>query len=147
MPTLAEIMAARKSGTQGKAQPAASGGITITPESERAALAAEVKQTLDACAPVSATAPKTPPLTPRELGAMEAGERLPMDHPQADCSPMEIAWFSACHSFATTLCIIIEPGETSQHAWIACRQNPQAPPIFLYRLPLWIPHPSNGDPF
>jgi hypothetical protein len=132
MPTLAEVLAAKK------AKPA---GSRITPESEKAALAATYKASFDA------TAPKPSAPAPRELGAMERGERIPMDHPAADATEEEKAWFLALSSFASTLCIVIEPlSETSDHAWIACQSNPSRPPILLHRLPL-INRPNGQNPF
>jgi hypothetical protein len=132
MPTLAEVLAAKKT------KPAS--GIRITPESEKAALAAAYKASFDA------TAPKAQPLAPRELGAVDQGERIPMEHPEPDASPEDQAWFSACHSLDTSLGIVIEPGETSEHAWIACRPNPHKAPILICRLPL-INRPSGQNPF
>jgi hypothetical protein len=116
---LSEILAKKKTG-----------GIKITPETERAQIAKTIKLTLDA------TAPKiTPPAMmpePRELGAMEPGERIPMQH--APEGTPEAAWISAAHSFETSLCIIMEPAP-SPYAWLAV-SRPKSPPILLHRLPL-----------
>lgn len=109
------------------------GGIKITPESEKAALAASIKQTLDA------TAPKQMPPLPkddprRELGAMEPGERIPVDHPHQGAPDKAWEWFDSAHSFDTELVIVIEP--TGEHAWIAVQSKKFSPPILLHRLPL-----------
>jgi hypothetical protein len=133
MPTLADILAKKKAGAD-------SGGIRITPESAKAAKAAEVKAFLDA------SAPKAPPPAPRELGAATRGERIPMDHPPQDATEADKQWFSACHSFDSEMCIVIEPGETSEHAWLACRPNPHRPPILLHRLPL-VGRPTEANPY
>ena len=134
--TLAEILAAKKGGGS---KPRGS-GITITPESEKAALAAQIKQTFDA------SAPKAQPPAPRELGAAERGERIPMDHPGPDATEADKAWFSACHALDTRLGIVIEPGETGEHAWIACSAGAGRQPILLHRLPL-LHRPTDGNPF
>jgi hypothetical protein len=119
---------------------ASSGGIKITPESEKAQIAQTIKATLDA------TAPKITPLAqmpePRELGAMEPGERIPMEH-AAENTP-EAAWIFAAHSFKTDLCIILEP-TPSPFAWLAVsRKHSTRQPILLQRLPLAnLNHASN----
>jgi len=147
MPTLAEIMAAKAAiraaktaiaKEEAEAKPA--GGIRITPETEKAAKAAEIKGFLDA------SAPKVRPPAPRELGAMEAGEQIPMDHPAPEASEADWAWFSACRAFDSSLCVVIEPGETAAHAWIACQSNPHRAPILLHRLPL-LNRPNGQNPF
>lgn len=134
--TLAEILAKKKGG--GSAAPGS--GLTITPETEKAALAAQIKGVLDA------GAPKAQPPAPRELGAAERGERIPMDHPGPDATEEDRAWFSACHALDTRLGVVIEPGETGEHAWIACSTGAGRAPILLHRLPL-LHRPSGGNPF
>ena len=136
MPTLAEVLAAKKA-----AKPA-SAGVRITPEGEKAALAAAYKKSFDA------TAPKPSAPAPRELGAMEQGERIPMDHPDQDAPADDHAWFSALHCFQSSLCVVIEPGPDHENpvGWIACQSNPHRPPILLFRLPL-INRPLHGNPF
>ena len=138
MPTLAEILAKKANAPA----PSKAAGIKITPESERAAKAAEVKAFLDA------GAPKVQPPAPRELGAMEPGERIPMDHPTTDASEADKAWFLACHAFESSLCAVIEPGpdHLAPAVWIACQWNQHRPPILLFKLPL-INRPLHGNPF
>lgn len=133
MPTLADILAK-------KAPAPKRGGLKITPETEKAAKAAEIKAMFDA------SAPKAPAPAPRELGAAQPGEQIPMDHPPADAAEDERIWFSACHSFESEMCIVIEPGETSEHAWIACRPGQHRTPILLHRLPL-INRPCGDNPY
>lgn len=134
MPTLAEILAKKAPA------PAPAGGIKITPASEQAALAASIKATLDA------GAPKAPAPAPRELGSASRGERIPMEFAPA-WDVEGAAWLSASHAFESSLCIIVEPGETSEHAWIACRLQPHLPPLLLHRLPLSHAAPTEGNPF
>lgn len=138
MPTLAEILAKKKPVAP---LPPKSPGLTITPEAERAAAATEIKASLDAMAP------KIPPPTPRELGAMERGERVPMDHPPVDGTADDLAWFSASHAFDSSIGIVMEPHESGSHAWIACQPNPHRQPILLFRLPLLSRKRRAGDPF
>jgi hypothetical protein len=141
MPTLAEIMAKREAAA-GKPAAAKPAGIRITPESEQAALAANIKRTLDA------TAPKPPPQLPRstdrELGAMTAGERLPMDHPTPDAPADEKAWFASLHSFSCEMVLVMEP--ESDHGWLAIQSHPTKQPILLMRLPL-ANRQGAGQPF
>lgn len=142
MPTLAEIMAAKKAGA-GKPAPANSSAPKITPQSEHAARAAVIKSTLDA------TAPKLPPPAPieqpRELGATEPGERIPMDHPPEGAPKEAWDWFEAMHSFASELGIVMD-ANNREFAWLAVRANPVAPPLLLHRFPL-INRPTEDNPF
>lgn len=141
MPTLAEIMAARKAG--GSKPPAKAGSIKITPESDHAALAAKIKESLDITAPKPA--PPLPNSDQRELGASEPGERIPMDHPPQGAPKEAWDWYEAMHSFASDLGIVLDPNNT-EFAWLAVRANPLAPPLLLHRFPL-INRPSAGNPF
>jgi hypothetical protein len=133
MPTLAELLAKKS-----PAPPTASSGIKITPESDKAVLAATIKATFDA------TAPKIQPPAPeeRELGAMEPGDRIPMDHAT---DPQGKAWFTACHSYESSLCVILEPAP-SPHAWLAVTTPAHPSPILLHRLPL-ANYSTNANPF
>lgn len=119
-----------------------SAGLRITPESEKAALAASIKTTLDASAPKQA--PQLPRTTDRELGAMTAGERLPMDHPAPDAPASEREWFAASHSNVSEMGIVVEP--EGEHAWLALQSHPSKKPLLLYRLPL-INFPRGNNPF
>lgn len=137
MPTLAEILAKKKAAASPESK-----GMVIRAEDEKAKLAATIKQTLDASAPKPA--PPLPHANERELGAMEQGERIPMDHPAPEDGEAGQAWFRSLHSFETTLGIIIEP--EGEHAWIAVKATKFEPPILLQRLPL-LNRPQNGNPF
>jgi hypothetical protein len=130
--TLAEIMAA-------KAAKKAEGGIRITPESDQAARASQIKQTLDALAP------KAQPPAPRELGATQPGERIPMDHPRQGAPDAEWEWFDSMHSFESELGIVIDPN--GDQAWIAVQAFKTKPPILLHRLPLLNRKRLESDPF
>jgi len=119
-------------------KPAAS-GIKITPESEKADLAASIKQGLDLCAP------KVKPPAPRELGALTLGERIPMDHPKEGAPDAEWQWFDSIHSFESELGIVVDPN--GEQAWIAVQAFQSKPPILLNRLPLLNRKRSESDPF
>lgn len=161
MPTLAEILAKKKatvlppeskpktadtveakSAGQESSTPAGGAGMVIRAEDEKAKLAASIKQTLDASAPKPA-----PPLThseKRELGAMENGERIPMDHPTPEDGEAGQEWFRCLHSFETTLGIVIEPN--GEHAWIAVKATKFEKPLLIQRLPL-LNHIQGTNPF
>lgn len=137
MPTLAEIMA-KKAGKPAPASPS----IKITPEGDKERLAANIKWTLDASAPKP-----LPPMTNadrRELGAIEKGERIPMDHPAAEAPEKDWQWFDSLHSFESDLGIVLEP--EGQSAWLAVQCSPGRPPLLIMRLPL-LNRPQAGNPF
>ena len=139
MATLAEIMARKAAGAKAPASPSGeTKGTVIRAEDERAKMAADVKQTLDACAP-KVQAPAC-----RELGAMVPGERVPMDHPPQGAPDADWGWVDSLHSYATDLSFVLEP--TGEHAWLAIRANPTQPPLLLMRLPL-LNRPQAGHPF
>jgi len=138
MPSLAEIMAA-KAAKKAYASAAEITGLKITPESERAALAASIKQSMDACAP------KAQPPAPRELGAITPGEKIPMSHPDQGAPDAEWEWFDSMHSFESDLGIVIDPN--GQQAWIAVQAFQSKPPILLHRLPLLNRNLNESDPF
>ena len=138
--TLAEILAKKAGG--GKPSPAPTGGLKITQDSERAAAAAVIKQTLDCLAPK--TVPQLPQAEPRELGAMEPGERLPMDYPPQDAPAKELAWFNSLHSVEGSLGIVMEP--ESGYGWLSIQHNAHQPPLLVLRLPL-LNHSQNNNPF
>ena len=138
MPSLAEIMAAKEA-KKAAAKPPEASGIKITPESELASRASGIKQTLDACAP------KAKPPAPRELGATQPGERIPMDHPRQGAPDAEWEWFDSMHSFESDLGIIVDPN--GEVAWIAVQGLKTKPPILLHRLPLLNRKRIESDPF
>jgi len=118
------------------------GGIKITPDSERAALAANIKETFDGLAPKPL--PQLPQAETRELGAMEPGERLPMDYPPKDAPAGEWAWFNSLHSVEGSLGIVMEP--ESGYGWLAVQHNAHQGPLLIKRLPL-LNHQENNNPF
>jgi hypothetical protein len=126
MPTLAELMAAKK---------APSTGTVIRAVDEKAKLAASIKATMDDLAP------KVQPPAPRELGAIDKGERIPMDYPSED---QGLEWFRSCHSFDSDMGIVIEP--RGEHAWVAVQAPGHLQPILLLRLPL-LNRAEAGQPF
>lgn len=135
MATLAEIMAKKQAAASTASAP------VIRQADEKVALAATIKATLDG------TAPKIQPLAsqPRELGATERGERIPMDYPPQDAPEEATKWFRSLHSFATDLCVVIDP--EAPRAWIAVApQGMQHAPLLLYPLPLHN-RSLNGQPF
>lgn len=131
--TLKQILEKKAAATAQKPE-----GIRITPESEHALRSAAIKATLDA------TAPKAPAPAPRELGAMEPGERVPMDHPAPGSPDADWVWFDSLHSFETDLGIVIEPD--GGNAWLAIRYQPGKPPALLHRFPI-IALPNANNPF
>ena len=135
--TLAEILA-KKAAKTAESQPAGT-GIKITPDIEKADLAASIKQSLDACAP------KAKPPAPRELGALTQGERIPMDHPREGAHRAEWEWFDSMHSFESEMMIVIDPD--GEHAWLAVQAFKTKPPILLHRLPLLNRKRHESDPF
>ena len=137
MPTLAEILA-KKAAKTAETQPAVP-GLKITPDSERADLAAIIKQGLDACVP------KVKPPALRELGALTLGERLPMDQPKEGAPAAEWEWFDSLHSFESDLGIVVDPN--GEQAWIAVQAFQSKPPILLHRLPLLNRKRLEAEPF
>lgn len=129
MPTLAELLAAKSA--------VKSPGTVIRAGDDRARMAAEIKKSLDI------GAPKVQPPAPRELGEMERGEVIPMDHPAADAAENEWEWFDSLHSFESELAIVVEPG--GEAAWIALQWRNKRP-LLLHRLPV-VSRPSSGNPF
>lgn len=143
MPTLAELLAAKggREAAQGTAPPTnqRGEGTVIRAEDDRARLAADIKRSLDL------GAPKVRPQ--RELGEMEKGEQIPMDHPAADAPESEWEWFDCLHSFETELGVVIEPGEQGEAkaAWLALQWGEKRP-LLLHRLPV-LNRPCAGNPF
>lgn len=139
-PTLAQILAAKKNQGGGNTPPApvaeeqkeSGSGIRITKESEKEALAKEIKANLDALAPKMPPKPSASQiLEGRELGAIEPGERIPMEFPQEE---QDKAWIAATHAFTSNLGIMVEPG--GKHAWLAVMAQGQSFPILIMQLPV-----------
>ena len=130
---LSEILAAKNQPKQE--------GLKISAADDKAKLAETIKLTLDGLAPK--IQPPTP--EPRELGAMEEGERIPMDYPSPEASEDELKWFNSLHSFASDMGIVIDPN--GEQAWIAVKQNKHdSRPLLLLKLPL-LNCPSSNQPF
>lgn len=141
MATLAEIMA-RKGGAP-LPQSVETKSPVIRAGDERAKMAADIKQTLDASAPLF---PKgQPPAPQRELGALlPVGETIPMDHPPQDASEAAWEWFRSLHSFESDMGIVIDP--IGEHAWLAVQARAFDQPLLILRLPLFN-RPECGNPF
>lgn len=152
MPTLSEILAKKNSRKGGSATAAdvtgasaVGTGTVIRQEDEKAKLAASIKFTLDASSPKLPKAhPPATADTRRELGAMEPGERLPMDHPTSEAPDAAWEWFDSLHSFETDLGIVVDPN--GDHAWLAVNSRQFQPPLLLLKLPL-INRKEYGNPF
>ena len=144
MATLAEIMARKAGGASAPLAPSGeTNGTVIRAADERGKLAANIKQTLDACAPPMP--PKVQaPAQQRELGATETGERIPMDQPPQGAPDAAWEWFDSLHSFESDLGIIVDP--SGEHAWLAVQAKQFAPPLLILRLPLFN-RPVSGNPF
>jgi hypothetical protein len=84
---------------------------------------------------------KALPPTPRELGAIDQGERVPLDYPTED---QGWEWFRSCHAFESDMGIVIEPG--SVNAWLAVQSPGNQTPILLLRLPL-LNRSEGSNPF
>lgn len=145
MATLAEIMARKAAGAKAPAAPSGeTKGMVIRAEDERERLAASIKMTLDASAPKAQAPARESSEDRRELGAMEPGERLPMDHPPQGAPESEWDYFNCLHSFTTDLGIVIDLD--GQSAWLAVTGMPNRPPLLLHKLPLFN-RPTANQPF
>ena len=84
---------------------------------------------------------------PRQLGQIERGQDVPFEFPSEKSSEGAKTWLFARQQPETQLGIAIEPGETSDHAWIVV-QSPTDPGrlLYLYRLPLLTPS-SGANPY
>lgn len=141
MPSLRELMAAKKAGAAKTAAPADS-GAPKKPEGLK------IRDT-DApppgeCEPLPAT---TVEAEGRQLQRAQAdGDQIPEDYPCANASGAEKLWWQARHSMHSDLVIWIEPD--SDHAWIAVAPPDKrvAPLVLLHRLPL-ATNPRAVDPY
>lgn len=94
--------------------------------------------------------PSLPPAKPveeRQLGNTEKGQDVPFEFASEKDSEAARLWLQARQLPESSLCVLIEPGEQSSHAWIGL-QNPADPgrTLFLFRLPL-ATNQSAGAPF
>jgi phosphatidate phosphatase APP1 len=161
MPTIAEIIAAKKA--------AAAGSQTIKPAAapprQPTAADLEVEAAINRIDPpgkrraglvVSNKTPLQPAVIAEKITHKEnrslsqtSAEAIPMVPVNAD--PEEQTWHSALNAFETELCLMRDP-QDSEVAWLAVRSyRAGMPPILLHRLP-WIlwdqPHnPTDREPF
>jgi hypothetical protein len=158
MPTIAEIIAAKKAAAAG----AIAHGIATIPKKPTAA-DLEVEQAINRIDPpgkrraglvVSANKPLAPAeiieksayKEERSLSATQ-GEAIPMTPSNATAE--ERTWHEACNAFESELCVMRDP-QDSESVWLAVRPNRQGlPPILIHRLPwtLWEHPAANKDPF
>ena len=158
MPTIAEIIAAKKAAAASQPKPApappkpTAADIEVEeainridpPGKRRAGLVVSNKTPL---AP-AATPPKPTLPEPRSL-SQTSGEAIPMVPINAD--PEQATWHAALNAFETELCLMRDPTD-SEVAWLAVKSYRSGmPPILIHRLPwtLWDqPHtPTDQEPF
>lgn len=93
--------------------------------------------------------PRPPGLAddPRQLGQVEKGTEVPFEFASEKNSEAAKLWLLARQQPETKLGIVIEQGETSEHAWLAL-EHPTDPGmmLYLYRLPILAAR-SAGAPF
>lgn len=134
MPTIAEIIAAKKKALEPK--PAA---VPVVPGKSAARSIVLRQDAPDPEAPDDQFPPKW--LEGRSLSNPK-GEAIPMTpvNPDKETS----AWYAALQAFETELCAMRHP-EDPEAVWLAIRyqDRPEFPPILLHRLPwlLWE-HPA-----
>jgi len=157
MPTIAEIIAAKKAAAVSQPKPAPAPPMPtaddleleaainrIDPPGKRRGLVVSNKPPL-----ASATTP--PPAAqpePRSL-SQTSGEAIPMVPSNADAETQ--TWHAALNAFESELCLMRDP-QDSEVAWLAIRPYRDGmPPILLHRLPwlMWdYPHtPTDSEPF
>ena len=170
MPTIAEIIAAKKAGaTAAPAKPAPI-ATTAAPK-ESLAEKLEAKAAIDRIDPpgkserataarksagiiLSKDLPEKPDMTPapddepRALGA-RVGQALTVMPDEAP--PQSVAWDAILNRWETDLVIMADPEPGSEAAWIALKPGTGGGlPVMLHKLPFW-PHPQRqqkeGEPF
>lgn len=167
MPTISEIIAAKKAATKGGSVPPSSAPReTLADKIEADALDARlapVKPTVATAARKTAgiilsmdlpadspngekrgqaTPIKGPEDDRRSLSATE-GEAIPMTPMEADASVT--AWHAALNAFESELCLMTDP-QDPERAWIAVRLDGQEQwPILLKSFPLYE-HPRTARP-
>jgi len=141
MPSLREIMAAKKAATATEA---------VAKTTEAVAKKPEGLKLRDPSAPEpgeSEPLPAKPAAAERQLDRARAdGEQVPVDYPCESASAVEKLWWQARHSLENDLAIWIDP--EGEHAWLAVKppDRTTAPLVLLKRLPL-ATNPRAGDPF
>lgn len=156
MPTIAEIIAAKKAAAANHIKPApappkptaadleveAAINRIDPPGKRRAGLVVSANKPL---APAE-IAEKTAHKEERSLSATQ-GEAIPMTPSNADAEMQ--TWHAAINAFETELCVMRDP-QDSEVVWLAVRSYRDGlPPILLHRLPwtLWEHPAANKDPF
>lgn len=160
MPTIAEIIAAKKAAAAG----AIAHGIATIPKKPTAA-DLEVEQAINRIDPpgkrraglvVSNNTPLPPAIIAEKAAHKENraisqtfSEAINMTPVEADAE--ETTWHEAMTAFESQLCVMRDPNEPDV-IWLAVRPNRQGlPPILINRLPwtLWnYPHtPTDREPF
>jgi len=158
MPTIAEIIAAKKAATALQPKPAPAplkptvADLEVEeainridpPGKRRAGLVISSKTPL----PKAEIAEKAAHKEERSLSQTK-GEAIPMVPQNAD--PEQTTWHAALNAFETELCLMRDPTD-SEVAWLAIKPyRAEMPPILIHRLP-WIlwdqPHtPTDQEPF
>lgn len=158
MPTIAEIIAAKKAAAASQPKPApappkptaadleveAAINRIDPPGKRRAGLVISSKTPL----PKAEIAEKAAYKEERSLSATQ-GEAIPMTPSNATAE--ERTWHEACNAFESELCVMRDP-QDSEAVWLAVKSyRAGMPPILLHRLP-WIlwdqPHqPTDREPF
>lgn len=166
MPTIAEIIAAKKA----KEHAAATGqpAPQAAPPARRETLAeaAEAKAAIDRIDPpgkserataarksagliLSKAMPERPDMTPppddepRALGA-RVGQALTVVPDEAP--PQSVAWDAILNRWETDLVIMADPEPGSEAAWLALKPGTGGGlPVLLHKLPFW-PHPQRKQP-
>jgi hypothetical protein len=158
MPTIAEIIAAKKAASASQPKPAAASSQPTAEDLELEALADRIDPPgkRKAGLVVSIKTPLQPAVIAEKAAHKENrslsrtnGEAIPMVPINAD--PEETTWHAALNAFETELCLMRDP-QDSEVAWLAVRSyRAGMPPILLHRLP-WViwnyPHPpTENEPF
>ena len=156
MPTIAEIIAAKKAAAASQPKPAPAAPQPTAadleleaainridpPGKRRAGLVISSKTPL----PKAEIAEKSAYREERSLSAMQS-EAIPMTPSNADAETQ--TWHAATNAFESELCVMRDP-QDSEAVWLAVRSYRDGmPPILLHRLPwiLWEHPAANKDPF
>lgn len=157
MPTIAEIIAAKKAAAAG----AIAHGLAAIPKKPTAE-DLEVEAAIDRIDPpgkrraglVVSNKPLPPAIIAEKAAHKEnrslsrtSGEAIPMVPINATAE--ERTWHEALNAFETELCVMRDP-QDSEVVWLAVRPYREGmPPILIHRLPwtLWDHPAANKDPF
>jgi len=158
MPTIAEIIAAKKAAAVSQPKPAPASPMPTAED-------LEVEAAINRIDPpgkrraglvISSKTPLQPAVIAEKAAHKEnrslsqtSGEAIPMVPVNAD--PEETTWHAASNAFETELCVMRDPMDL-EVAWLAIRPyRAGMPPILLHRLPwlMWdYPHkPTENEPF